>query len=138
MTSAVEVRAAFPIDDVELSRLHAKAFGDAEPTILPWAARLRRHSVSWVGAFDGERLVGFVHACGDGGAHAFVLDTAVDPDYQRRGVGGALIEALRVELIAAGCEWLHVDFEPRFRAFYEACGFSPTHAGLRRLTDSGT
>lgn len=35
---------------------------------------------------------------------------------------------------AAGCEWLHVDFEPDLRDFYlGACGFEPTEAGLRRL-----
>lgn len=35
----------------------------------------------------------------------------------------------------AGCEWLHVDFEPRLRRFYlDACGFRPTEAGLIRLT----
>jgi hypothetical protein len=35
---------------------------------------------------------------------------------------------------AAGCEWLHVDFEPELRRFYlDACGFRPTDAGLIRL-----
>ncbi|WP_347977492.1 GNAT family N-acetyltransferase [Microbacterium sp. ProA8] len=133
MSSAIEVRVKFAVDDVELSALHARAFGAPEPTVLPWAARLRRYGVSWVGAFDDERLVGFVHACGDGGAHAFVLDTAVDPAHQRRGIGRALLEALRTEVLAAGCDWLHVDFEPHLRTFYEACGFVPTEAGLIRL-----
>jgi hypothetical protein len=33
---------------------------------------------------------------------------------------------------AAGCEWLHVDFEPHLDTFYfDACGFRPTDAGLR-------
>ena len=35
---------------------------------------------------------------------------------------------------AAGCEWLHVDFEPRHAPFYvDACGFRPTAAGLIHL-----
>jgi hypothetical protein len=35
---------------------------------------------------------------------------------------------------AAGCEWLHVDFEDHLRAFYfDACGFVPTNAGLIEL-----
>ncbi len=134
MGSVIEVRIKFAINDVELSGLHARAFDVSEPTVLPWAARLLRYSVSWVGAFEDDRLVGFVHACGDGGAHAFVLDTVVDPAYQRRGIGRALLEALRTEVLAAGCEWLHVDFEAHLRTFYEACGFRPTQAGLLRLT----
>ncbi|MBO0983542.1 GNAT family N-acetyltransferase [Rathayibacter sp. SD072] len=133
MTSTTEVRVGFAVDDVELSALHARAFGIPDPVTLPWAARLRRHSVSWVGAFDGERLVGFVHACGDGGVHAFVLDTVVDPAYQRRGIGRSLLETLRADTVKAGCEWLHVDFEPHLRTFYESCGFRSTDAGLLRL-----
>ena len=32
---------------------------------------------------------------------------------------------------AAGCEWLHVDFQDHLRDFYfGACGFTPTNAGL--------
>ncbi|KKD02159.1 acetyltransferase, partial [Streptomyces sp. WM6386] len=35
---------------------------------------------------------------------------------------------------AAGCEWLHVDFEEHLRSFYfEACGFRETTAGLIAL-----
>ncbi|NEA41688.1 GNAT family N-acetyltransferase, partial [Streptomyces sp. SID11385] len=35
---------------------------------------------------------------------------------------------------AAGCDWLHVDYEEHLRPFYEkACGFAPTAAGLVRL-----
>jgi hypothetical protein len=35
---------------------------------------------------------------------------------------------------AAGCEWLHVDFEDDLRAFYiDSCGFAPTNGGLIAL-----
>jgi hypothetical protein len=35
---------------------------------------------------------------------------------------------------AAGCEWLHVDFDDHLRPFYlDACGFSPTDAALIAL-----
>jgi hypothetical protein len=38
------------------------------------------------------------------------------------------------EARAAGCEWLHVDFDPHLRSFYfAACGFMPTDAGVIRL-----
>jgi hypothetical protein len=30
--------------------------------------------------------------------------------------------------------WLHVDFEPHLEGFYRGCGFTPTPAGLIRLT----
>ena len=36
--------------------------------------------------------------------------------------------------LAAGCEWLHVDFDDHLRPFYfDACGFTPVDAGLIAL-----
>lgn len=129
----VEVRSRFDIDDEELSRLHDIAFG-TPGEVVPWADRVRRFSVTWVGAFDGDALVGFVHAVWDGGSHAFVLDTSVHPAYQHRGIGASLISRLIDDVRAAGCDWLHVDYEPHLRSFYEeACGFRPTDAGLIEL-----
>ena len=133
--SDIEVRSGFAVDDRELSALHDRAFGRPGP-VLPWAARLERFSVARVGAFRQDRLVGFVHAAWDGGVHAFLLDTAVDPVVQRQGIGAALVMRLVEDVKAAGCEWLHVDYEPHLRAFYEdCCGFRPTSAGLVRLVE---
>ena len=129
----MEIRVRFPVDDDELSRLHALAF-ESPVDLQPWAARLERHALTWVGAFSNDLLVGFVQVCWDGGAHAFVLDTAVHPEYGRQGIGKRLVRAAAAEALAAGCEWLHVDFEPHLADFYlKACGFSPTDAGLLRL-----
>jgi hypothetical protein len=87
----VELKVRFPVDDDVLSALHHRAFSpdraDADVAIRPWAERLERHSLTWIGAFSSGRLVGFVHAVWDGGTHAFILDTAVHPDFQRRSRG---------------------------------------------------
>src|SRR5947209_4026668 len=111
----------FNVDDRALSELHARAFGTAVE-VRPWRERLMRYALSWVGAFEGERLVGFVQICWDGGEHAFLLDTVVDPPWQRRGVGAALVRAAIQDARAGGCTWLHVDFEPHLRAFYLEAG----------------
>ncbi len=135
MRREIELRVRFPVDDHELSILHARAFGSVFEKVEPWAARLARHSVSWVGAFDGNRLVGFVHASWDGGRHAFLLDTVVDLEYRHRGIGQDLVHALTREVAAAGCDWLHVDYEPHLASFYEqSCGFRRTDAGLIHLS----
>lgn len=123
----------FPVDDRELSVLHAAVF-EGELDVQPWAERLERWALTWVGAFSNDQLVGFVQVCWDGGAHAFVLDTAVHPEHGRRGVGRQLVLTAAEEARKAGCEWLHVDFEPHLTAFYlDACGFRRTDAGLLRL-----
>jgi len=132
----VELRVKFPVDDSALSALHHRAFSPDSPgtdaTTHPWAARLERHSLTWVGAFSGGRLVGFVHTVWDGGTHAFILDTAVHPDFQGRGIGRDLVRSVTDEAFKAGCDWVHADYDAELAGFYEtACGFQPTRAGLR-------
>jgi GNAT superfamily N-acetyltransferase len=63
-----------------------------------------------------------------------VLDTMVAVKARRDGVGTRLVEVAVREARAAGCEWLHVDFDDHLRRFYfDACGFTPTNAGLIEL-----
>jgi GNAT superfamily N-acetyltransferase len=60
-----------------------------------------------------------------------VLDTMVPVRVRRHGIATRLVRVATEQARAAGCEWLHVDFEPHLRGFYlEACGFTPTEAGL--------
>ena len=111
----------------------------ARPSAVAWARSRRgragsQHSLTWIGAFDSEALIGFVHACWDGGLHAFLLDTVVDPAYQRRGLGQTLVQALVEQVKDSSCEWLHVDYEAHLADFYsKACGFRTTPAGLLHL-----
>lgn len=120
-------------DGAAVNALHAEGF-DHPYQDIDWVTQVHRHSLGWVCArLDGE-LVGFVNVAWDGGVHGFVLDTMVAADARRRGVGRALVAIAVREARAAGCEWLHVDFDPHLRSFYfAACGFTPTDAGVIRL-----
>jgi ribosomal protein S18 acetylase RimI-like enzyme len=139
-------RVRFPVDDAELSSLHEHAFPTGEQTLggeqgqagerghRPWAARLEGHALTWIGAFDGDRLVGFVQVAWDGGEHAFLLDTMVDPACRRAGIGSSLVAAATAEARTAGCRWLHVDFEDHLAGLYLGRGgFRPTAAGIIAL-----
>src|SRR5882757_2084994 len=131
MTIDYQWRGAF--ENIEVNTLHAEGF---DHPVLPddWRAQLARHSLGWVCARDGAELVGFVNVAWDGDCHAFILDTVTAKSAQRRGIGTQLVATAAREAHAAGCEWLHVDFEDHLRAFYfDACGFTPTNAGLIRL-----
>jgi ribosomal protein S18 acetylase RimI-like enzyme len=92
-------------------------------------------NLAHVGAFAGTRLVGFVNVAWDGGIHAFILDTCVDPEFRRRGIASALVERAKTLACERGAEWLHVDFEPHLASFYRRLGFASTEAGLIRLRD---
>lgn len=122
------------LTDAQLVALTEAHGGNAEPG---WWDRARRHSLGWVSAHDGDDLVGFANLAWDGADHAFLLDPKVHADWQHRGIGTELVGRARDAARDAGCEWLHVDFEPHLRPFYfGACGFVPTDAGLIRLTAS--
>jgi ribosomal protein S18 acetylase RimI-like enzyme len=104
--------------------------------VAGWWDRVRPHSLGWVTARlqPGGGLVGFVHVVWDGGDHAFLLDTKVASEHQRRGIATALVGDAARHAKQAGCEWLHVDFEQHLAAFYfDACGFRSTTAGLIHL-----
>ncbi|KKB86613.1 acetyltransferase [Devosia limi DSM 17137] len=119
----------FPRDEA-MRALWLKAWGDAGPASF---APVLERSLGHVGAYDGDRLVGFVNVAWDGGIHAFILDTCVDTDYRRQGIALKLVEAAQLAAMARGAQWLHVDFEPGLEGFYRKCGFGPTAAGLMRL-----
>jgi len=116
-----------------VNELHAEAFGH-RVLADDWQAQVQHHSLGWVCARDGTRLVGFVNVAWDGGVHAFVLDTMVPAGAARQGIGTELVAVSVAESRAAGCEWIHVDFDDHLREFYfDACGFEPTNAGLIKL-----
>ena len=120
-------------ENAELNALHADAFSHR---VLQedWIGQVQTHGLGWVCARDDDELVGFVNVPWDGGVHAFILDTMVAARAGRKGIGTQMVAIAAAEARAAGCDWLHVDFEDHLRAFYfEACGFSPTNAGLISL-----
>jgi GNAT superfamily N-acetyltransferase len=124
------------VTSTELNRLHADAFDTRlyDDDEWDWTSQLHGHSLGWVVARDRDALVGFVNVVWDGLVHAWIQDTMVATAARRRGIATALIGRAVAESRAAGCEWLHVDFEDHLRHFYiEACGFEPTNAGLIRL-----
>jgi GNAT superfamily N-acetyltransferase len=120
----------------EVNALHAEAFGTRvfDESEWDWIGLTSRHSLGWVVARDGADLVGFVNVLWDGLVHAWLQDTMVASAARGRGVGTELVARARDAARAAGCEYLHVDFDDHLRPFYlGACGFAPTSAGLMTL-----
>jgi GNAT superfamily N-acetyltransferase len=130
MIGSVVLAVRPPLTDAELNALFATAWPDHRK--VPFGPVLQR-SLTWIAARSGDRLVGFVNVATDGGAHAFVLDTTVHPDWRRDGIGRRLVGAAIDQARASGITWLHVDYEPHLDGFYRGCGFRPTAAGLLHL-----
>lgn len=121
----------------EVNALHAEAFGTRVYSVeeWDWKALANRHSLGWVVARDDDSaLIGFVNILWDGLVHAWVQDTMVAVAARHQSIGTRLITEAQKGAKAAGCEWLHVDFDDDLGRFYfRACGFTPTHAGLMPL-----
>src|SRR5436309_12223512 len=99
-----------------------------------WERMLRDDSLGWVTARDGDVLAGMVNMVWDGLVHAWLQDLMVATSHRGQGIGRRLVEAATAGARAAGCEWLHVDFDDDLQPFYfDACGFTPTNAGLMPL-----
>ena len=119
-----------PVTSSVLDQLFAASWCHHRPR--DWDPVLKR-SLVYVCAYREGSLVGFVNVAWDGGVHGFVLDTTVHPEMRRRGIGRQLVSRAAAEARTRNLEWLHVDFEPHLRRFYDLCGFGPTEAGLLRL-----
>jgi GNAT superfamily N-acetyltransferase len=130
-----------PVTNQEVNALHAEAFttrlfSDAE---WNWVQLMHQHSLGWVVARQGHQLAGFVNVVWDGLVHAWLQDTMVAASARGQGIGTGLVAHARAGAKAAGCEYLHVDFEEHLRPFYiDACGFVPASAGLMPLTSAGS
>lgn len=126
----MEIKISPTVTDDELNALFAAAWNKhSSRDFVPILAR----SLFYVCAYIDNQLVGFVNFVWDGGVHAFLLDTTVHPDFQRRGIGLQIVRAGIQVARNHGIEWIHVDYEPHLHEFYTQCGFTPTFAGLVNL-----
>jgi len=134
MTTVYGWRGAFT--NQEVNALHAGAFNTRvfDESEWNWVELVNRHSLGWVVAREGAELAGFVNVLWDGLVHAWLQDLMVDAKARGRGIGTQLVRHARDGAKAAGCEYLHVDFDDDLGPFYfGACGFTPTNAGLLSL-----
>jgi len=133
VTSEVRYERRPDLDPQALQALFTAAWGSPKPGYEV----VFGHSFTWVAAWEGEELVGFVNVAWDGDAHFFLLDTTVHPDHQRRGIGRRLVEEA-IDACRGRGEWLHVDAdEELMNDFYLRSGFESTPAGVLDLTKAG-
>ena len=77
-----------------------------------------------VGAWDGDRLVGFARALSDGYFNAYVEDVMVHEGYRGRGVGKRILSLLLGEL--DGIETVSLYCRPEVVPFYESSSLQRT------------
>ena len=85
-----------------------------------------RNSLCTLGAYTADdRLVGIIRAVGDGASVLFIQDIIVLPEFQRRGIGTALLKAIVSRYPDVYQTELMTDNTDKTIAFYKSLGFTP-------------
>ncbi|WP_413380767.1 GNAT family N-acetyltransferase [Alkalihalobacillus sp. 1P02AB] len=127
----INVEINMPLDRLEVPTLREKiGWGRREqdfPTLL-------ERCNFWAGVRNDENeLIAFGYVCGMGLEHGYLEDIMVDPQYQNRGIGVTLVQALIEEAKKFGLEILTVTFESGNENFYRVAGFNASKGGVLYL-----
>ncbi len=96
------------------------------------------NSLCILGAYEETVLTGIIRAVGDGHSILFVQDILVLPEFQRRGIGTALMQALLERYPKVYQIQLATDNTEKTAAFYKSQGFAPYEAlGCRGFMKCG-
>ncbi|MBR2879598.1 MAG: GNAT family N-acetyltransferase [Oscillospiraceae bacterium] len=82
------------------------------------------NSLLILAAYEDEQLSGIIRAVGDGHTVVFVQDILVFPDFQRKGIGSALLRAVLDRYSHVRQIELTTDNTEKTVAFYKSLGFS--------------
>lgn len=126
----IDYRISPPVTNDELNSLFSNAWENHETLNF---TPVLSHSLFYVCAYHETRLIGYVNVAWDGAHHGFILDTTVNREFRRRGIGVQLVKLASEEAKKSDIYWLHVDYEPHLEDFYRKCGFRNTTAGLINL-----
>ena len=114
----------------EILRLYS-AVGWSAYTDDPEALRKGfEQSLLVLAAYEDDELTGIIRVVGDGATIVFVQDILVFPEYQRKGIGTALLKEILDRYSHVRQIELATDSTPKTIAFYESIGF-------RKMEDLG-
>lgn len=141
----VEVTRVAPTPAKDASGIYYTGAGVYTASFVPLAERVRptRYELGRmraalatttnIGAWDGTRLVGVVRVLSDGYTFSAIADILVDPEYQRIGIGRALMKRA---LATTPDARLLIDSQPECIRFFEriGCDRGPTGFLLTETT----
>ncbi len=119
MIGSLEIQRDAPVMATEVENLREEVGWDRFPKyhlILP-------NSYAHFTVRKEERLVGFVNVISDGTADAFLVDLLIAPDFQKKGLGKALVQKAIADLTTDGICCIQTTFPPELQGFYQECGF---------------
>lgn len=126
----MKLRRAAPLDIARIAAIEAAAFPDPWSLVMLQDAYENPAVTAWVADVGGE-LAGYLFymACGDEGE---LLNVAVAPTHQRRGIGGALVQTMCAYARGIGAQQVFLEVRRSnvsAQQLYERYGF--TKVGVR-------
>ena len=119
----MEIRAYTEYNEAEILDLYASV-GWTAYTDDPAALRNGfANSLLTLAAYEEAALAGLIRVVGDGHTVVFVQDILVRPQFQRRGSGSALLQAVLDRYSNVRQIELVTDDTPKTTAFYRSMGF---------------
>lgn len=79
----------------------------------------------YISAWSGEKLIGLIRTVGDGAYILYIQDILVHPEYQRFGIGTALMKQILEKAEKMRQIILTTDNTEKTTAFYRSLGFTP-------------
>lgn len=82
------------------------------------------NSLKILGAYDDEKLVGVIRVVGDGHSVVFIQDILIYPEYQRQGIGTALLKHILQDYKHVYQKHLLTENTEKTIQFYKSLGFT--------------
>lgn len=82
------------------------------------------NSLKTLGAYEKEKLIGIIRVVGDGHSVVFIQDLLVYPEYQRQGIGTALLKQILQDYKHVYQKHLFTDNTEKTIQFYKSLGFT--------------
>ena len=82
------------------------------------------NSLKILGAYEDEKLIGIIRVVGDGHSVVFIQDLLVYPEYQRQGIGTALLKQILLDYKHVYQKHLLTENTEKTIQFYKSLGFT--------------
>ena len=119
----MEIREYTLYNDTEILNLYSSVGWTAYTDHPDSLRRGFEKSLLILGAYSENALVGILRAVGDGETVVFIQDILVSPDYQRQGIGTALLKNALSRYSHVRQIQLCTDNTKKTKSFYSSCGF---------------
>ena len=120
----MEIREYGEYDEQEIAALYDAVGWTAYTGDLPALRKGFRSSLLILAAYEGEKLLGLIRAVGDGHTVVLVQDILVHPQYQRKGIGTALLKEMLGRFRQVRQIELVTDDSEETKTFYRSAGFA--------------